>query len=355
MELRAVHQVVPTLSDGDAVGAHTLHVRDVLRAAGLSSEVYALTIDDELRGEAHPFDELPRPEPDHTAFVYQCSVGSEVVDELLRRPEPLVVNYHNLTPVEQLLRWAPDMAHLVGWGRNQLRALAPRAALGIGDSSLNTAELARAGFVRTATVPVLLELHEGGAPARPPRSCGARWLFVGRIVPNKAQHDLVLALAWAREVHDPDATLHLVGREAAPSYRRALEALIDDLGLGASVTLTGSVSDESLAQEYAETDVFVCASDHEGFGIPLLEAMAAQVPVVAHASSAVPETVGGAGLLLPTKDPWVLAAAAHRAASDADLRAHLQAVGRRRAACYDVSITGPRFLEELRAGLTAWR
>lgn len=351
--LHAVHQVVPSLDAGDAVGAHTLRLRDLLRGTGLASEIFTAALDPALVGEARPLAELPAPDPAGMAIVYQCSIGNEVVDLLLRRPDPLVVNYHNLTPVEHLLRWAPDMAHLVSWGRHQLRSLAPRAVLGIGDSAYNTVELERAGFRATATVPVLLDL-----PLAPPaddtrRSSGTgeRWLFVGRIVPNKAQHDLVLALAWARAVVDPAATLRLVGRNAAPGYHHQLEALVDELDLGAAVTFTGPVTDAQLAEEYRRADAFVCLSDHEGFGIPLLEAMAHGLPVVAYASSAVPETVGAAGLVLPHKRPALVAAAAHRATTDTALRRHLVHVGLERAATFDRAHTGPRMLAALGGAL----
>src|SRR3546814_10461420 len=137
----------------------------------------------------------------------------------MARPEPLVVDYHNLTPVAQLLRWAPDMAHLAGWGRGQLGDLAARSVLGIGDSAFNVEDLRAAGFARTAVVPILLDVEDlrHQQPERAERH-GRRWLFVGRVVPNKAQHDIVLALAWYRAVHDPDAELHLIGRDAAPAY-----------------------------------------------------------------------------------------------------------------------------------------
>lgn len=343
-DLRAIHQIVPTLSSGDAVGAHTLRVRDALRGAGLESEIFAPDIDPALAGEARPLATLPHPAPERMALLYQCSIGNEVVDLLLRRPDPLVVNYHNLTPVGQLLRWAPEMAHLVGWGRNQLGALARRAVLGIGDSSLNSAELVAAGFARVRTVPVLLDLTAECTPDEP----GHRWLFVGRIVPNKAQHDVIAAFAWHRAVHAPTATLRLVGKDAVPAYRVELERMVDELGLTDSVTLTGPVSEAALEEEFRRASVFVCLSDHEGFGIPLLEAMAHGVPVVAFAAAAVPETVGAAGLLLPSKEPSLVAAAAKRAVDDAPLRSHLRAAGRARAELLDAARTGPRFLDALR-------
>jgi len=345
--IHTVHQIVPTLSPGDAVGGHTLAVRDVLRAAGLRSEIFSDDVHPRLADQARPLAALPAP-GDGAALLYQCSIGNEVVDLLLGRPEPLIVDYHNLTPVGQLLRWAPDMAHLVGWGRGQLGELASRSVLGIGDSAYNASELEAAGFSRTAVVPILLDVDDlrHPHPVRADRP-GRRWLFVGRIVPNKAQHDLVLALAWYRAVHDPAAELHLVGRDAAPRYTEALRGLIDDLGLRGAVHLPGGVDDSALTAHYAEADVFVCLSDHEGFCIPVLEAMANDLPVVAFASSALPETVGSGGLLLPTKDPAVVAAAVHRLATDLPLQAAVVQRGAERVASFDRSRTAPLLMRAL--------
>ena len=172
--VHSIHQIVPTLSPGDAVGGHTLAVRDTLREAGLRSDIFCDDVAPALQHEARPLDDLPAPGAPGVALLYQCSIGNEVVDRLLARPEPLIVDYHNLTPVAHLLRWAPDMAHLVGWGRSQLSALAARSVLGIGDSAFNADDLAAAGFARVAVVPILLDVadlrHAGRGPARARRS-----------------------------------------------------------------------------------------------------------------------------------------------------------------------------------------
>jgi glycosyltransferase involved in cell wall biosynthesis len=346
-----IHQVVPSLTPGDGVGGHTLAVRDVLRSAGLASEIFSDDVHPALTGQARPLHALPEPGTPGLALLYQCSIGNEVVDRLLARPEPLVVDYHNLTPVEHLLRWAPDMAHLAGWGRNQLGDLARRAVLGIGDSAFNTRELEAAGFARTAVVPILLDVrglrHDGAGTGRR----AGRWLFVGRVVPNKAQHDLVLALAWHRAVHDPDAQLVLVGRDSAPAYTDAVRDLITELDLKGAVHLVGGVDDARLAREYAEADVFVCASEHEGFCIPVLEAMASGLPVVAYASTALPETVGSGGILLPRKDPATVSAAVARLGADDALRAAMVERGLARVQEFDRARTAPRLLAALRSAL----
>ncbi len=159
---------------------------------------------------------------------------------------------------------------------------------------------------------------------------GADWLFVGRVTPSKAQHDLVKALACYRRFYDPKARLHLVGAGMGDDYPRALRRFAAGLGLGAAVHLTGPVSDAALAAYFATADVFVCASEHEGFCVPVVEAMSLGVPVVALSATAVSETAAGAALLLDDKSPMELATAVHRVLSDGALRRALVAAGQRR-------------------------
>lgn len=351
MTIEAVHQVVPSLRRWDAVGDHTRRLRDVLRGAGVRSEIFSDDVDPALAAEARPLRELPPPDPARTAVVYQCSIGNEVVDALVARGEPLVVDYHNLTPVGMLLRWAPDMAHLVGWGRSQVRQLALHAVLGVGDSDFNTAELDHLGYRRTATAPILLDPDVVAADEGAEGERDGSWLFVGRVVPNKAHHDLIAAFAWHRRHHDPAAVLHVVGGVAVPAYQAALEAMADRLGVAGAVRFHGAVTPEQRDALYRRCGVFVCLSDHEGFCIPLLEAMAHRLPIVAYAAAAVPETVGTAALVLPAKSPSLVAAAAREVLADEALRTEMVTRGLARLAHFHPDAVAARHLAALRSAL----
>jgi glycosyltransferase involved in cell wall biosynthesis len=213
--------------------------------------------------------------------------------------------------------------------------------LGIADSGYNEADLIESGFTRTTVVPILLDLASLDVePAAAPARTGAvTWLFVGRLAPNKAQHDIVKAFAAYRRFHNADARLHLVGGGREDSYARTLERFIHALGLDEVVTLTGGVSPAELAAHYRAADVFVVCSEHEGFCVPLLEAMHHRVPIVAYATTAVPETLGDA-------------AAVEHVVSDTALRAQLVEAGARRVRDFDISRTGPRFVEALTSART---
>ncbi len=125
---------------------------------------------------------------------------------------------------------------------------------------------------------------------------GADILFVGRIVPSKAQHELVKALWAFRRLYDEKARLHLVGGTSSFEYTKALQDFVHDLGLSAAVRLPGEVSDAALAAYFDVADVYLSLSVHEGFGVPLVEAMTAGVPVVTRGAGAVSDTVADAAL-----------------------------------------------------------
>lgn len=318
----AVHQFVPTLAPRDAVSGHYMRVRKTLRAAGYASDIYAMDARGELAKEAKPFQTFTGGrggEP--TWLCYHSSIGSPIADFVADRPEPLIVDYHNITPAAFFDRWEPGLAVYLRAGRRQLQSLASRASLGIADSAYNAAELDRLGFRPTGVVPILFDrddLHvEVDAATRDrlesERVAGSStWLFVGKVAPHKAQHDIVRALAAYRRFFDPKARLRLVGVAMSESYERALTSYIDDLGLAGAVDLPGSVPDAVLGAYYATADVFVCLSEHEGFCVPLLEAMHHGLPVVAYAAGAVPETLGSGGLVLAHKDALTVATAVAR-------------------------------------------
>jgi L-malate glycosyltransferase len=368
--LTNLHQFLPTWEPG-AVGAHALGVRQALLDIGVRSEVFA----DDRRGglpvEAHDFRAYGSSVEAFAddVLMYHVAIGSEVAEFVAARPQRLIVDYHNLTPPAYFDAWDTHIGENLELGRDQLAGLVPVTSLALADSAFNAGELVGLGFGRVCVVPILLDVGGmgddsaatggSGAWSRPGvlgdgsggRSrgdgLGARWLFVGRVAPNKAQHDVVKAFAWYRRVFDAEASLTLVGGVSAGSYWSALERFVDGLGLSGVVRLAGSVSDVELEGLYRSADVFVCLSEHEGFCVPLLEAMAHGVPVVALGAAAVPETLGDAGLVLGSKRPGLVAEAVGRVMRDAGLRARLVGAGRRRLEHFSLARTRRTLLDAL--------
>jgi glycosyltransferase involved in cell wall biosynthesis len=347
----AVHQFVPMLHRADAVGRHTLRLRDALVGRGIDSRIYVDLVDQDTAGETLPYTTYPSGARPRDVLVYQFATASSMARWLQQRPETLVVNYHNVTPPEHYAPWDNGVARHQLRAQEELRMLAPRAVLGLAVSAYNERELRQAGYASTAVVPPAAMLEAATFPATfpavarlagPGPAGGARWITLGRLAPNKAIEDVLAALVVARAHGDPEATLEVVGRPDVGSYGRALRRFADELGLGRAVRFAGARSDGEVADALSRADVYVVASRHEGFGVPVLEAMAAGLPVVANEAGALPEVVGEAGVLVDATDPYALAAAVDRALHDGPLRERLARAAPLRLATLDLASAADR-------------
>jgi glycosyltransferase involved in cell wall biosynthesis len=305
-----VHQVLAGAASRDAITIHALAARDVIRASGLRSEVFceADHIDPALGGEVLPHTTWERrTEPGDRAILHY-SIASPVFWWVADRVDGLAIHYHNITPARLLWEFAPRIALECAEGRRRLGELAGRVRWAAADSSFNAAELAELGFPPAEVVGVMRRASLPD-PAPVERGERVRLLFVGRGVPSKAQHDLVMTLAALREA-GVDAELRLVGSwDGIEGYRDHCEALAEALGVAHALVVTGSDDDQRLADEYAGADVFLCLSDHEGYCVPIVEAMEHDLPIVAYGQGAVGETAGRAALVLDEKPPSLVAEA----------------------------------------------
>ncbi len=351
-----VDQVIPSLASRDAIGVHAVTLTRALRAAGVDSDIFYGTCTPDMAEIGRPVGTLGRHTRDRY-LLYQASIGSPVFDTLMTRDEPKLVNYHNITPTELIAPWEPAVAYETSLGRAQLARLASRTVLAVADSHFNELELLDAGYPKTAVVPLLIDMTRAGPSPDPAVTArlaaekeagGVDLLFVGKISPHKAPHDLVKVLSIYRRVFDPRARLRLVGSPLGEHYGPALAAFVHELGLDDAVEVTGSVGPSVLEAYFRAADVFVCASEHEGFCVPIVEAMGHGVPVVAYGVAAVPETVGDAGLVLPTKDPLRFATAVHRAVTDEVLGSRLSEAARRRVETFALETSTARFVELVR-------
>lgn len=354
-----VHQVLVTVAPGDAVTGAAFGLRDLLRRID-DSEIFARFIHPDLADEVHPLEEYTtRVKGPADALVYHAAIGDAyVLGFLLERREPLVLLYHNITPAEHFAALDPTFAQLLTAGRGDLLALRERVALPLAVSAFNAAELVSLGYedVRVAPLPVdaagLSEVEPDAATLRRLRDQvgGPIVLFVGQLLPHKRPDLLLQAHHVLRTYLVPEAHLVLVGRARQARYRRGLEMFIEELALDAHIT--GWVTGGALVALYRAAACFVTMSEHEGFCVPLLEAMALDVPVVARDFAAVPETMGGAGVLLPAEEAPVLAAEAiSQVLSDDGLRAELIRRGRRRVEAFRRESTDAVFLSHLEAVL----
>lgn len=330
--MTAIHQLLPVLSPEDAIGQAVRRMRASFRAQGLVSEIFAEVIDQRLQPEARPAGELETSVTPSDVVLYHLSIGADAARLFERLDCRRVAVYHNITPVAYYRDVSSRVAHWLERGRRDLARLAPLVELGVADSEYNAGELRAAGCADTLVIPPPVDLRRlDPRPARP--GDPPLLLFVSRLAPNKRQEELVRVLAALRATSQPEATLTLPGgwHDTEP-YVAGVRRLAEDLGVAGAVRLPGRLPDRELGDLYARASVAVCASEHEGFGMHLLEAWAFGLPVVARAAAAVPETVGDAGILLEDDDPLVWAAVIDRVIRDPALRRLLASRGRRRLA-----------------------
>ncbi len=331
---------MPSFAPHDAMAIHALELRDALREHGLASAIYAEEIKSGTGGEAIPFTRFRFTTPSKNRYLlYQAGTGSNLVRHLVARREPLIIQYHNITPRQQFVRFEAGIASSMAWGRRQLESLIQHTSLALGISRFNAEDLVKTGFTRIAISPPLIRPLPLAKNPRIYGGAGHSLLFVGRLAPNKAHQDLIAAVAAYNATFVDKVRLYLVGTTVIPAYSSYLENLAKHLGVENEVIFASSVPSDELAAMYAQAHLFVSASLHEGFGFPLIEAMRASLPVVAVGSSAIPETVADAALVTASGDPEILATAWHMALTDASLREKLIRRGLKRAARFDLALT----------------
>jgi len=314
--LKRIHQLLPDLVHGDAISNHAIWIKRILRAWGYASEIYAVRCyDRKVVKEARIFD------PDsilrEDGVLYHHSIGCELESFLVGHLGPKCLIYHNITPASYFEPYRPDFARKLRDGREHLRIMAPHFSISVGDSAYNARELAKMGFAKPGILPIAVspEKWEGPPDEGVMRALSdgkTNLLFVGRIIPNKCIHHLVEAFSAYLSM-DPHARLILVGEEHPDDpYCAHVRDVIQREGLREDVLVTGKVSDAQLQAYYRSAHLFWSMSEHEGFCVPLIEAMWYDIPVLAYKMSAVPETIGRYGIMFTEKGDLVSVAALAR-------------------------------------------
>jgi len=332
--------LVPGLARYDAVSNDTLGMTAALRRLGHEVAVFAphaRGIDEPILAPAAI--EAWLRSPDDVVLYHYC-VGWDFPLALFQRMRARrILRYHNITPPEFFTDWSEGYVNACAEGRGQLDAYAAmNCDLYLGCSPYNLEDFTSRGVdpARCALLPPFHEVEQlRGVPPDAQRlpAGSPLLLMVGRLAPNKAHFALVDALA-ALASRQPQAHLLSLGKldPNLSRYGDALQARIDERGVAAQTTLMQDANGAELRAAYERADALVMLSEHEGFCVPLIEAMALGTPVIARASSALPWTLGDAGLLWESSDPHLVAAAVLRLHTDAELRATLRERGRARYA-----------------------
>jgi L-malate glycosyltransferase len=353
-----VHQVLATLGYGDAIGHEVLGIQRVLRSAGYESEIFVETADRRLEDCTIDYREMVGAIAPEDVLVHHFSIGSRASRTAYALPGRMALVYHNITPPHYFVGVHRDLVKQCFRGRRELTAYIGRSDLALGDSEYNRRELEALGFPSTAVLPVVPDFsHLDGSPNRLLASgFDDGWtnvMFVGRVIPNKKFDTIIRAFHVYRTRHNPRARLLLVGSYSGfERYLSMLHELIASLGTP-DVHFLGHVANEELTALYDIADLFLCASAHEGFCVPIVEAFHKGIPVLAYASTAVPATMDGGGVLYDTTDPFEIARLMETvlddpAIEDAVLRSQEAALARLQGR--DFAGTLLRFVDEVLAG-----
>ena len=348
-----VNQWVPAAHLGDAVGDNARQLRALFRRLGHQSDLFALTIDEALEGDVRPWSYADARDGDVT--ILHFAMPSPLSAAFATLPGARVLCYHNVTPPHFFAPYDPGIVGLTARGRAELASLAGRVDLALGVSDYNRRELEAMGFDRTGVLPLLVDTERltraapGPALERMLQDGLVNILFVGRIAPNKKIEDHIrLAEIYKRYV-DVYYRFVFVGRtDAVPRYYAAIRGLLAEFAMPDDrFWFTGPATNEELATYYRNAHAYVSLSEHEGFCVPLVEAMAMDVPVLAYGAAAVPETLDGAGVCFTPKDLEIAAELLGALVYDQPLRGRVLAGQRDRLRAFAPAVLESRILDAL--------
>ncbi len=330
MTFAAIHQLTAGFAAGDAISLEAVAIRDLCRSLGMASEIFTppdRTASD-CRHLVKPLDEY-RPGPAEL-LIYHSSIQTPATETFRRSPSRKVAIYHNVTPAAFFRAFDEDVAKQLEAARRELADVAGLADAVWADSAFNAAEMAALGAKNVKVLPLLFSAGAFDVPADPTVEQGLsgpskKILFVGRMAPNKCVEELIEAFAWYHKRIERRSELILVGSErSCPRYFAMLRMFAAELDLMA-VSFVRYASPNGLISYYRRADLFATTSRHEGYCLPVVEAMYKGVPVLARNVGGVPEAMDGAGVLFDEAKPEELAALMNRVISDRALRGEILA------------------------------
>lgn len=323
-----IHQFVAGMSYGDAISIQAKLIQNILRSWGFTSEIYSVSkhINPRVKRECYDFHLHKDRSSKGNVAILHFSTSSPVNKYFCSIPDRKILIYHNITPARYLRIINDRIAQELEDGRKELRSFAGVPELSLADSDYNRQELIEAGFENTATLPLTIDSKLFDRKPNPRmiamygQSHIKHFIFVGRFVPNKKFDDLILIFNYYNKFINSDSRLFVIGSYAGTEmYHDYLRSVVLQLDLK-TVYLLGHVNFDDLLAYYRMADIFVCMSEHEGFCLPLLEAMHFEIPIIAYKAAAVPETLGDAGIVVKKKSFPEIAEMAHLLLKEKHLR-----------------------------------
>lgn len=321
-----VDQLVPAFHWGDAIGDTAFHMKRFFLSQGFQSEIYCLIRDRGLEEESEIFSSFPKPSPSDVTILH-FALPSPLTHAFACLPSRKTMIYHNLTPDGFFKDFSQEMVRISRLGREELVLLAPHVALALADSEFNRQELHKLGFKKAEVFPLFVDFKKYKKPMNRLmynlfKDERTNVLFVGRVVPNKRIDDIIKVIFYYKKYVSPLVRLIIVGKIASlPKYYKSLITLADEFYLKPEeICFTGHISDEEMFAIYKASDLFLSLSEHEGFGLPFIESMIFDLPIIAYDCTAVPYTLGGAGVLIKNKRKDYVGELVNIVANDMKLR-----------------------------------
>jgi len=343
----SIHQFVSTISPRDAVGNVIVSIQKILQESGYHSEIYAETIHPEMQNKAKSYTEYNKENSDDI-LIYHHGFASNLVDYLLPLKNRIILIYHNITPASFFIELDDETVAGCIRGREQLDQLREKIVLSLAFSKYSEEELKQKKFKNTTVIPALVDLKKVVAKEDPSlkKKLGnsVKFISVGRLVPHKKIEDILKVFSFYNQCINNNSKLFLIGKyDESDSYFLWLNEIIKKIDLK-NVTFVNDASDEELSLYYENADIFLSMSEHEGFCIPLVESMFHNVPIVAFASAAVPETLAKSGVLIQEKNFEEIAEIIHLIIENKDLRENLIKNQHDRLESLDLRTTSKEFL-----------
>lgn len=351
-----VIQVLPTMAYGDAVGNDTMALYYTLKDMGYETKIYAENIDKRLNGETgiEKISKLKKLR-DEDVIIYHLSTGTALNYRIADYGGKLIMLFHNITPPEYLKKYNKRLERICEDGWNGTRYLSDKVSYCLADSEYNKQDLIRLGYqCKIDVLPILIRFSD--YEKKPSNKIIKKYkddgytniLFTGRIVPNKKQEDVIAAFACYQKYYNEKSRLFIVGSDSGmENYSTQLKNYVDELQVQ-NVLFTGHIPFDEILAYYHLADMFLCMSEHEGFCVPLVEAMYFDVPIVAYDKAAIKDTLGGSGLLLTDKNPLEVAGAVNRLLIDADLKERVLRNQKIRLRDFSHELINGRFKEYLK-------
>jgi glycosyltransferase involved in cell wall biosynthesis len=302
-----VHQFATSLSYGDAISDEMLEIQRVLRERGYGSEIFVKMFDPRSARHVRDYREYKALGSPENVVIFHFSIGSPVSKLFVRIPDRKIMIYHNITPHEYFVDAHRVLARECYKGRLEINLFVDKVDLAVGDSEFNRRELEAVGYRRTGVLPILMNFSKFDGRPDPVTerifdNGKTTLLFVGRMIPNKKFEDVIKTFAFYKKLFNPDSQLILAGDyRGLERYFASLQEMVGKLRVS-DVHFSGHIEFSELLAFYRAADIYLSMSEHEGFGVPILEAFYNRIPVIGFAAGAVEETMNGGGVILREKD-----------------------------------------------------